>query len=273
MVDGSPAPPLDEPKGLRRFHLGAGFGLAGGIIGLVLPISVNLLVVYTAFGLLRVGTTLVALTSVLVLVGALLLAISLIFYRLGFSALRRFDRWFRSASILCNIGSVGLVLIIAAAALALYSSPALAACVQASPTQALNCLQSIQPLTAYSVVVGFWLAWLGGLGVVVGLELGGRRYRSRPLIAGGALYALLLLVLIDPFIALLFPVGGWQYPLLTAPILALVAPLYVYAGSHPSLPERKARRPRPVAYRDRPAPTQRRAENPRAGEGLPAPLH
>ncbi|MHB8352225.1 MAG: hypothetical protein ACYDFT_06030, partial [Thermoplasmata archaeon] len=40
----------------------------------------------------------------------------------------------------------------------------------------------------------------------------------------------LLLVLIDPFVGLLFPVGGWQYPLLTIPILAVAAPLLVYAG-------------------------------------------
>jgi hypothetical protein len=47
----------------------------------------------------------------------------------------------------------------------------------------------------------------------------------------GATYALLLLVLIDPFIALLFAVGGWQYRLLTVPILALLAPTLVCLGT------------------------------------------
>lgn len=228
-------------KGLRRFYVGSLFGVAGGVVGLVLPVSVNLLAFYTTFGLLRVGTFLVALTVFLVLAGALLLAVSLMAYRLGFSAFQRFDRWFLSASILCNIGTVGLLLIVAAAALSLQSSPTLAACIRTSPTQALSCLHSVQPLTAYSVVIGFWLAWLGGLGVVVGLELGGRRYRRSRLITGGALYAVLLLVLIDPFVVLLFPVGGWQYPLLTVPILALGAPAFVLAGSY-SFDVRRTRR-------------------------------
>jgi len=220
-----------QPRGLRRFKVGALFGLAGGVVGLVLPVTLNLLVLHSVFGLLTFDTTLVAFTGVFVFVGALLLALSLIFYRLGFTALRRFDRWFLTSSALCNIGSIGLVLIVASAAVALVSSPSLAACIQNAPTRALTCMQSIQPLTTWSVIAGFWLAWLGGLGIVVGLVLGGRRYRDEKLVTGGALYAILLLVLIDPFVALLFPIGGWQYPLLTVPILALLAPVYVYAGS------------------------------------------
>jgi hypothetical protein len=234
MVLGPTATARRQPRGLRRFKVGALFGLAGGLVGLVLPVTLNLLVFYPVFGLLTFDTMLIAFTGVFVLVGALLLAISLIFYRLGFTALRRFDRWFLTASVLCNIGSIGLVLIIASAAVALVSSPSLAACVQNAPTRALTCMQSIQPLTTWSVIAGFWLAWLGGLGIVIGLVLGGRRYRDGKLVTGGALYAVLLLVLIDPFVALLFPIGGWQYPLLTVPILALLAPVYVYVGSRPN---------------------------------------
>ena len=58
------------------------------------------------------------------------------------------------------------------------------------------------------------------------------------LLGGGATYALLLLVLIAPFVALLLPIGGWQYPLLTVPLLALLAPAFVYAGSHRLLESR-----------------------------------
>jgi hypothetical protein len=220
-----------DPKGLRHFGTGAIFGIAGGVVGLVLPVSVNLLVLYAAVGILSFDTTLIALTGILVLAGAVLLAISLILYRLGFSALRKFDRRFLVASVLCNIGTVGLVLIVASAAIALVSTPALAACVRNSPAHALSCLGSVQPLTTYSVIVGFWLAWLGGLGIVVGLVWSGRRYRDARLVAGGAVYALLLLVLIDPFVALLLPIGGWQYPLLTIPVLALAAPACVFSGS------------------------------------------
>jgi len=221
-----------EPKGLRRFETGAVFGLAGGVAGLVLPITLNLLAFYDPVGIVTFGTTLVELTTIFVLAGVILLAVSLIYYRFGFGALRKFDRWFLGASILCNIGSIGLLIILIPMALALYSTPSMVQCIRGAPSHALSCLGTIQPLFAYAVIVGFWLAWLGGLGIVVGLGLGGRRYREVRLFGGGATYALLLLVLIAPFVALLFPIGGWQYPLLTVPLLALLAPGLVYAGSH-----------------------------------------
>jgi hypothetical protein len=201
----------------------------------VLPVSVNLLAFYHTFGLLTFGATLLGLSGTLVLVGALLLALSFLFYRLGFGALRRTDGWFLSASILCTIGTVGLILVLIAAALALTSTPALAQCIQAAPSHAQSCLRAVPPLTAYSVVTGFWLAWLGGAGIVVGLVLGGRRHREMRLVAGGSVYALLLLVLIAPFTALLLPIGGWQYPLLTLPVLAVLAPALVLVGSHRAL--------------------------------------
>jgi len=225
----------DETKGLRRFQAGALFGLAGGVAGLVLPASVLLLAYFDSSGAIAFNATVVGLTSLLVLLGTLLLAISLIYYRFAFGSLRRWDRWFLLATILCNIGSVGFFLILAAVAVALPSTPSLVQCIQGSPTRTLTCLQAIQPLTAYSVVIGFWLAWIGGVGIILGLELAGRRYQDHRLVIGGAVYALLLLVLIAPFDALLFPLGGWQYPLLTVPLLALIAPAYVFAGSYRSV--------------------------------------
>ena len=221
----------DDPKGLRRFERGALFGLVGGVVGLVLPVSLSLVAFYGTAGIARFDTTLIALTGLFVLAGALLLAISLVHYRFGFGALRASDRWFLVATLLCTVGSIGLLLIVVSVALALNSTPSLDQCIQGAPTHVLSCLQTIQPLSAYSVVVGFWLAWFGGLGIVLGLTLGGRRYREIRLVGGAAVYGLLLLVLIDPFVVLLFPLGGWQYPLLTVPILAVLAPALVYVGS------------------------------------------
>jgi hypothetical protein len=231
MATGTSSERPDEQRGLRRFRLGAGFGLAGGVVGLVLPISLALLASYSSFGLVKFDASLIEFTAIFVLLGAILFAIALICYRLGFRALRAFDRWFALASILCLVGSVGLLLIALSTADALYYSPSIVQCIRGAPSSALSCLRSAQPLSAYSVAVGFWLAWLGGLGIVVGLALAGRRYRDGWLLGGGIGYALLLLVLIDPFAAQLFPVGGWQYPLLTLPVLALVAPALVFLGS------------------------------------------
>jgi hypothetical protein len=220
-----------EPlQGLRRFRAGAALGLLGGIVGLALPVSANLLAFYGLLGIPTAGATLIAYSSAFVIAGALLFALSLIVYRFGFTSLRKEDSWFYAASALCIVGSVGLVLIVIAAGWALESSPTLAQCIRGTPSLTLTCLQGVQPLTAYSVVLGFWLAWFGGLGIVVGLGMGARRYRAAHVGAGTVAYAILLLVLIDPFVAVLFPLAGWQYPLLTLPILALVAPLLVYFG-------------------------------------------
>lgn len=231
-MSGPPAnsPPGDE-KGPRRFATGALFGVAGGIAGLVLPISLNFLAVYNPTDVLTRGPSVVELTTILVLAGAILLAVSFLFYRAGFSTLQKLDRWFYSASVLCILGSIGLMLILLSTVIALATTPSLVQCIQGAPSHTFRCLRTIEPLTAYSVIVGFWLAWLGGLGIVVGIELAGRRYRQPRFVAGGATYALLLLVLIDPFLGLLFPVGGWQYPLLLLPVLAVVAPAFVSSGS------------------------------------------
>lgn len=251
-----PRPTEVDPKGLRRFRMGALFGLAGGVTGLVLPVLLNLLAFYDPSGLLVFGPSLVALTAAFVLVGALLLFISLVCYRFGFGALRHFDPRFLAASVLCNIGSIGLLLVIVPVAIALYSTPSMVACIRGAPSLALACLGTIQPLFAYALVVGFWLAWLGGLGIVVGLQFGARRYHEVRLLGGGATYALLLLVLIDPFVALLFPIGGWQYPLLTLPVLAVVAPALVLAGSSRALEPRSYLRPARPRPRTPPNPVQ-----------------
>ena len=187
------------------------------MLGLVLPVLINLVAYLGLDGLVLFGMSLVQITTLLVLLGAILLAISLICYRFGFSRLRKFDRSFYIASVLCIIGSIGLLLIIVPTALVLLATPSLVQCVRSSPSAAVSCLRTVQPAASYSLVAGFWLAWVGGLGVVVGLLLGGRRFRDGRLVAGAVSYALLLLVLIDPFIAVLFPTGGWQYPLLTIP--------------------------------------------------------
>ncbi|MGC2288714.1 MAG: hypothetical protein WA688_02505, partial [Thermoplasmata archaeon] len=88
-----------------------------------------------------------------------------------------------------------------------------------------------QPLGADTGLVGFWLGWLGGLGIVVGLSLAGRRYRNSPVSGGAALYAILLLVLIGPFVGLLTPLPGIDYLLLVAPLFIVLAPGLVLGGA------------------------------------------
>ncbi len=222
--------PLD-PRGLRWIMTGAGLGLAAAATGFVVPVSLLFLEAYSPPGLLTLGPMLIRATGLLAVLGTLLFALSLIAFRYGFAAFRKFERWFWSASVLCLIGTAGWLLLILPAGIALTSSTSLFDCVRASPSQALACLQAVAPLAKDVGILAFWLVWLGQLGIVVGLAFTGRRFRETSLHVGTALYALLLLVFIAPFIGLVFASNVLAYAALAAVVLGLLAPAFVALGS------------------------------------------
>jgi Protein of unknown function (DUF973) len=224
-----------EVTGLGRLGTGAGVGLAGGIVGVVLPIVFLWLTTHSPGGFFSYDTTLLQTTGLLVIVGAVLLLISLFLYRRGFSGLRKADGRFAVASVLCIVGSIGFLLLLVSAAVLVGSSNALIHCLHRSPSGALSCIRSGQPFGADTGLVGFWLGWVGGVGIVVGLSLAGRRYRNRAVSAGAALYAFLLLVLIGPFLALLTPLPGIDYLLLVVPAFIVLAPGLVLGGTRRTL--------------------------------------
>jgi hypothetical protein len=229
---GAPAADAGYSKGLRRIATGSTVGLAAGVIGLAVPVLLLLLQSESPGVLPLTGSQLLQVSAVLAIAGALLLAISLIVYRFGFLSFGKLDHRFWIASILCTLGTVGLVLIILPIAIALTSSDTMAACIQGSPTHAPACLRTAAPLASYVAVLGIWLLWIGGLGIVVGLSLVSLRYREVWLTAGAALYAILLLGLVAPALALLFPIGGLAYAVLALPVLVLIAPAATSRGSH-----------------------------------------
>ena len=95
----------------------------------------------------------------------------------------------------------------------------------------MSCLKSGEPLGAYTAVAGFWLGWLGGVGIVVGLSSAGHRFARGSLYGAALVYTLLLLVLVGPFLALVYTVPDQQYLLLLIPLLALLGPILTLAGS------------------------------------------
>jgi len=224
-----------EVKGLGRLSTGAGLGLAGGIVGVVLPIVFLWLASHNPGGFFTYDTTLVSTIGFLVLAGAVLLLVSLFLYRRGFAVLRKTDGRFALASVLCVIGSIGFLLLLVSAAILVGSSSSLVQCLHRSPTSALSCIRSGQPLGADTGLVGFWLGWLGGVGIVVGLSLAGRRYHNGAVLGGAALYAILLLVLIGPFVGLLTPLPGIDYLLLVTPLFIVLAPGLVLGGARRTL--------------------------------------
>jgi len=221
----------EDQRGVRRLALGAGLGLVAAVLTIVLPLVFLYIATYNPGGFFTISSDLIEDLSILVLAGAILFLLSLFVYRRAFATLRKVEGRFWIASVLCLLGSLGFLLIVVLAAVILGSTSSLQSCLHGSPSHALSCLRSNQPIGAYSGLLGFALTWLGGLGIALGLFFSSHRF-SRGILAGGAaLYLLLLVVLIGPFIALIYAVPGTQYILLVAPVLAVLAPALVFAGA------------------------------------------
>lgn len=220
----------EDQRGARRLALGAGLGLAAAVLSIALPLIFLYLATYNPGGFFTFSSMLIEDLSILLLAGAILFLFSLFVYRRAFATLRQVESRFWIASVLCLIGSIGFLLIVILAAVILGSTSSLQSCLHGSPSHALSCLRSNQPIGAYSGLLGFALTWLGGLGIVLGLFFASHRFVRGALAGGAVLYLLLLLVLVGPFIALIYSVPGTQYLLLVAPVLAILAPALVLAG-------------------------------------------
>jgi hypothetical protein len=220
-----------DEKGVGRLGLGAGLGFAGALAAIVLPLAFVFVVANFPGGFFVWNTTLVQVSSILVLAGAVLLLLSLFFYRRSFAALQKVDRRFLAATALCLVGSLGFLLIFITVAVVVGNSSSLLACVHGQPSHALSCLESGQPLGAVTGLVGFFLGWIGGVGVMLGLLLVGGRFRAGALMGSGVVYGLLLVILILPFAGLLVMIPHVSYLVILAPIFAIVGPGLALQGS------------------------------------------
>jgi NADH:ubiquinone oxidoreductase subunit 6 (subunit J) len=221
-----------DQTGLNRLATGSALGVAAAILGIVLPVFFLLIATYIPSGFLALDQPgFLDATGILILAGAILFLFCFLIYRNAFAHLRKVDRRFVLASVLCLLGSIGFLLILVAAVVVIGTSSSLVSCISGQPSHALSCLRSGQPLGAYTGLVGFWLGWLGGVGIVLGLSAGSSRFHNRDIGFGALSYALLLLILIGPFVSLVVAFPGVQYVLLAVPVLSLVAPFFVYLGA------------------------------------------
>jgi hypothetical protein len=221
---------LDE-KGVGRLGIGAGLGFAGALCTIVLPLAFLFLVTDLHTGFFTFSASLVQVTSVLVLVGAILLLLSLLFYRRAFAALRKIDGRFTPASILCILGSLGFLILLIAAAVVVGNASSLIACAHGRPSHALSCLESGTPFGAVTGAIGFLLGWVGGVGIVLGLFLAGHRFRAGALTGSAAVYAILLLVLLVPFAGLVVALPDLSVLIVLAPLFAVIAPALALSGA------------------------------------------
>jgi hypothetical protein len=223
-----------DQAGLYRVALGAGIGLAAAVLLIVVPVIFFLIAAYDAGGFLSLHqAAFLDSTGLLLIVGALLFLISFFVYRRGFSHLRKVDSRFTVASVLCLIGSIGFLLILIAAVVIIGSSSSLLSCLNGHPSHALSCMESGEPLGAYTGLIGFWLGWLGGVGIVLGLSAASSRFKTRSIGLGAMFYGILLLALIGPFVALVVAFPGSEFVLLLVPVMSLLAPYFVFHGARP----------------------------------------
>lgn len=168
-----------DTTGLFRIATGAGVGLAAALLAIVIPVGFLLVASYEPGGFLSLHqTAFLDAIGLLILAGALLFLFSLLIYRNAFAHLRKVDRRFIVASVLCLIGTLGFILLLVAAVVVVGSSSSLLSCINNQPTHALTCLRSGQPLGAYTGLIGFWLGWVGGVGIVLGLSAGSSGSRT-----------------------------------------------------------------------------------------------
>jgi hypothetical protein len=231
-----PSPPRapGDARGRNRLRAGGTLGVVGALLAIGVPSALEISAGPGRPDLSGLSAGGLGIATAALLAGALLLLLSLLAYRSAFRVLRAADHRFRYASTLCLVGSLGLLLLVLGVLFASGSVSPLADCLSGAPGKALACYRANAPGDPWGAVLGvggFLLAWVGSLGIVAGLAWEGRRIRSPALDAGAALYALTLLVLVGPFAALLTPIPGAGLVDYALPVLALLAPALVIAGT------------------------------------------
>ena len=226
-------------RGNHWIGLGGVLGLLSSLAAIAVPFLLIEIARYAPGGIAQADSRLLGWGDFSLIVGAVLLFLSFYAYRKSFSILRGVDaRWY-SAWALCWVGSIGAIPLIVAAGLAAGNLGGLLGCLQGPYNQVYSCVQGQSPLGAYATLLGVWLAWLGGIGFVVGLALAGARFRSRLYLAAAVCYTVTLVLLVGPLVGIFRVVPYVQALLLPAAVFAVVGPLLALLA-WPTYPKRAA---------------------------------
>jgi hypothetical protein len=137
----------------------------------------------------------------LVLGGSALLLIAVVLYVVSFASLRSVQKGFTGPMVAAVIGVLGLLLILYGLGSYLSQLVSASACPQNADLS--TCVNFTSIYTAViAVIVGLLLAFVGWIGVILGLYRIGKRYGTGLARAGAILYIIPLLNIIAPILVL-----------------------------------------------------------------------
>lgn len=227
-MSGTMAPTEAEVTGASRIKWGALLG----ILGLVLAIAGFFLIILdvgfaVGGGISSAANFQTILNTIFLAFGAILAGVGLallsfVLYTLGFASLRKADGRFSAPMVLCIIGLIGLLLLLAFAGLYIASIHAALACASTD----LTCQNNATSLPSGSAALlygGGFLAFLGLIGAILGLWRFGSRYQSTLAKVGAILYIIPVLAIIAPILVF---VGAYQvHKRLSRAQAAMAAPM------------------------------------------------
>jgi Protein of unknown function (DUF973) len=192
----------EEVSGASRVKWGALLGILGlvlaigGILIVLIDVGIGIRITDDSGYVSLLHT--IFLAVILVVIGVFVALLSFVLYTAGFAALRKADGRFRTPTVLCVIGLIGLALIggfVVSYAAAIDSAIA-------CPSSNSTCQNSATTLVHGAVVLGYvggLFGFIGLIGLILGVWRFGSRYSSSIAKVGAILY-------IIPFLSVLAPI-------------------------------------------------------------------
>ncbi len=216
---GSPEIRSRELAAIRALRFAAILGIAGLVLGVVVPYAIALSEgsqsPFSTFALVTSSTsgnnTTITVNSGalwsllgLVVAGSAIGFVGLVLYRRCFVGLRSFDRDFASPASLTVLLLIGLVLLVAAVASLLATLVGLSGCVLGGPSPPACATSLFDTLLAEAgiILVALILVIVGLIGLLLGIWRVGTRYNSTLLHVAAILYIIPIASVIAPILTL-----------------------------------------------------------------------
>jgi Protein of unknown function (DUF973) len=205
---GQTVPSADELSGVSRIKWAALLGILalalaiGGVMIIFFDVGLGVTTNISNSGYVSLLRT-ILLAVALIAVGVILALLSFILYTAGFAALRKADGRFRVPMVLCIIGLIGLACITGFVAVYALSVNTAIACPSSNISCQNNATGSISQGATVVGYVGGLFAFIGLIGLILGLWRFGSRYSSTINKVGAILYIIPVLSVIAPILTLI----------------------------------------------------------------------